>query len=86
MAAYNLVYQIIIVSTSLIGSYLIVRGISLYVGNFPNELDLHDDIIAGNLTISDIEPKIWFSLIVVTFLWIIGMVHQCRGFHAKIAD
>ena len=75
MAAYNLVYQIIIVSTSLIGSYLIVRGISLYVGNFPNELDLHNDIIAGNLTISDIEPKIWFSLIVITFLWIIGMVH-----------
>jgi len=60
MAAYNLVYQIIIVSTSFVGAYLIVRGISLYVGDFPNEIDLHNNIIHGKFGFSDINLKYGF--------------------------
>lgn len=32
-----LVKQVMIVATSLIGSYAVIKGISLYAGRFPNE-------------------------------------------------
>jgi len=32
---------VIIASTSFIGSYAVVRGISMYAGHFPNEQELH---------------------------------------------
>jgi len=32
---------VIIVTTSFIGSYLIIRGIAMYAGGFPNETELH---------------------------------------------
>ena len=40
----------IIAVTSFIGSYGIVRGISLYAGGFPNELTISDQIKAGALS------------------------------------
>jgi len=32
-------YHVVILSTAFIGSYVLVRGVSLYTGGFPNELD-----------------------------------------------
>ena len=33
---------VIIVMTSFIGSYFVIRGISMYAGGFPNESELHN--------------------------------------------
>jgi hypothetical protein len=44
--AYN---HAIILSTSLIGSYFFVRGISLYVGGVPDEFALMKELKAGVL-------------------------------------
>ena len=32
------------VSTSLIGGYAFIRGISMYAGHFPNEFMLYEDL------------------------------------------
>lgn len=42
--AYN---HVIILSTSLVGSYFFIRGISMYAGHFPNEYTLVKDIKSG---------------------------------------
>jgi hypothetical protein len=36
-----------IISTSILGAYLIVRGISFFAGGYPDELDLYQDITSG---------------------------------------
>jgi hypothetical protein len=41
LLTYYLQDTVIIFITSLIGSYAIVRGVSLYAGGFPNEMQLH---------------------------------------------
>lgn len=42
--AYEFKDHIIILTTSLIGSYLTVRSISLLLGGFPNEFELNKNI------------------------------------------
>jgi hypothetical protein len=39
--------QLMIISTSIIGSYLFWRGISLYTGGFPNEFELTNKFESG---------------------------------------
>ena len=36
-----------IFGTSLIGSYMAVRGVSLFAGNFPNEITLFSELGEG---------------------------------------
>jgi hypothetical protein len=36
--------KMIIFITSFVGSYCLIRGISVYAGGFPNEIQLHDQI------------------------------------------
>ena len=38
---------VVVVSTSVIGAYGVIRGIGSFVGNFPNEFQLKDQIING---------------------------------------
>ncbi|EGR33870.1 hypothetical protein IMG5_034010, partial [Ichthyophthirius multifiliis] len=40
--------HVLIYSSSLIGSYLIARAISLYIGYFPNEYTISEQIKVGN--------------------------------------
>ena len=47
----------IIISTSIVGSYAFIRGISLYAGGFPDELDLIK-MIEANET-SSIDPRFY---------------------------
>jgi Domain of unknown function (DUF4203) len=46
----------IILSTSLIGSYLTARGVSLFAGGFPNEYSLIEQIKSGGVS----RVNIWF--------------------------
>jgi uncharacterized membrane protein HdeD (DUF308 family) len=69
-------FQAIIVSTSLAGSYIFIRGISLYVGGFPNEFDLIEQLKAGSIP----HISYWFYLYLgfILIFTIIGMVVQCK--------
>ena len=42
--AYKIENTMIIFVTSFIGAYALIRGISLYVGGFPSEYELHDQV------------------------------------------
>lgn len=62
-----------IYSTSLIGSYFFIRGISLYAGGFPNEFEL----------VSDHPPKIepaFYGYCVAIVVCIIGSVYVQKNY------
>ena len=60
--AYN---HVIILSTSLVGSYFLVRGISLYAGSFPEELTLTKQIKAGTILHEPLSFYIYLVGIVI---------------------
>ena len=53
-----------ILGTSLIGAFLFIRGIGLLAGGYPNEFQLHNDIISG-----DIKNMPWTA-----YVYMIAMV------------
>ena len=40
-----------LLSTSFFGSYLTVRGVSLFIGSFPNEIRLFNDLLVNRKTV-----------------------------------
>jgi len=80
-----LVDIIVIISTSLIGSYFIIRGISLYAGGFPNENYVIDLIVNKEYdTLKDVLGFIFYIYIVGwIILFIIGIVVQNKLQKAK---
>jgi hypothetical protein len=57
----------IMLSTALIGSYLAIRGISLYAGGFPNETSLRSQLESGGLT-WDTFPKTFYAYLAAIFV------------------
>lgn len=53
---------VVIISTSFIGAYGIVRGVSLYVGGFPSETDLHEEISTGVIDFNNFNKKFYIYL------------------------
>ena len=39
--------QFMIFSTALMGSYMLVRGVSLYAGGYPNEFEMMQELDSG---------------------------------------
>lgn len=58
--AFKVEKFVLIISTSFIGSYFIIRGISMYAGGFPNETQLHTMVRDGLVDWSSF-PKIFFA-------------------------
>lgn len=60
--------HILIISTSLIGSYAFVRGISFYAGKYPNEFTLAELIQSG--LYNEIDPVFYayFAAIIIMFV------------------
>jgi hypothetical protein len=48
--AFWMFWHVIIVSTSLAGAYSVMRGISIYAGGFPGELEIIDLIKSGKIS------------------------------------
>lgn len=49
--------RVLILATSVLGSYAIVRGVSMYAGHYYNEFTMAEMLKAGLLT--DIDPFYW---------------------------
>ena len=45
--SFKFIDHIIVFGTSTIGAYAFVRGLSFFVGNFPNEIEFVKNIIQG---------------------------------------
>lgn len=62
---------VIIVSTSFIGSFMIIRGISMYAGGFPNETELHSMAEDGFIDWKTF-PKVFYAYLVGILILSIG--------------
>lgn len=63
---------ILIVSTSIVGSYITVRSISLIFGGFPNEMTFNRD-----LNLNSLRQKSWsiiLYIIMILILFVVGLI------------
>ena len=78
MLAYFLVETVVIISTSFIGSYCIVKGISLYAGGFPNESYVIDLIKNKEFdTLNEVlTPIVYVYMVGWLVLFLVGLAVQ----------
>lgn len=63
----------LIISTSFIGSYFVIRGISFYAGGFPSETQLHS-MVKDKIIDWDTFPKIFFAYLAGIVILTIGTI------------
>lgn len=69
--------HILILSTAIIGSYLVIRSIGEVAGEYPNEFLLYDLIKSGTI---DSVPAVWYAYFAAMLvLGCIGTVFQYRS-------
>lgn len=83
IAGWKLKKRIEIFGTALIGSFFIIRGIALYVGNFPSEFEKEtfDTEESGNMLYFTIGYFVFFII-----LFIVGAIVQHRMAEKKEGD
>lgn len=67
---------IVIVCTSIIGSYLFIRGISFYAGGYPNEFTIYEKIRTGAL--SSVPGTFYAYMVGMLIVCGIGIFVQLR--------
>ena len=67
--------NIVIFGTGFIGSYTFTRGISFFIGNFPNEMVFFQNLIEGNVSAT---WETYFYLAVFVILFGLGVAYQRR--------
>ena len=78
LLTYFLQETVVIFMTSLVGSYAIVRGVSLYAGGFPSEMELHDEIKEKTIQ-WDNFPKIFYAYLGgIALLFVVSAYYQFR--------
>lgn len=60
--------------TSLVGSYSFIRGLSLLIGGFPNELALHNEMMHKGTV--KFTPAIIGYVVGIIVLFILGVFYQ----------
>lgn len=87
--AVKLEKTVVIILTAFIGSYALIRGISLYAGQFPSETELHDELEAGVLT-WETMPKAYYGylagIVVLTILSALFQIKSNKTREAKRAE
>lgn len=76
--AFKVEKLVVIAITGLLGSYMIVRGISLYAGGFPNEMALGDEIKNGGITFDQFPKTFYGYLAGIGVCAIVGIVVQVK--------
>jgi len=70
-----LIYEhAVIFGTSIVGAYMLIRGISLLAGGFPNEYTLIDDIKSGHM--DGVGWKFYVYMVSMLLAAIIGIIFQ----------
>lgn len=62
--------------TSFVGSYLLIRGISLFAGGFPNEVELHEQISSGAVDWSVLDKSVYGYLSGIILLTLLSLYFQ----------
>jgi len=86
MAVFGLIFallsmciwrEICIMATSFLGSYLVIRSLSLYIGHYPNELSLDKQIKYKELANVGWEFYVYFVFLII--LTVFGAIVQFRN-------
>lgn len=84
IVGYFMYNHAIIIATGLIGSYLFIRGISLYAGGYPNEALIVEKISNGLVTDFPASFYGYFAGFIV--LTIVSIVFQYKMWYGKTKD
>jgi len=68
--------MVIIICTSFMGAYAMVRGVSLYVGGFPSEIALHDEIQSGAIDFSNFDKRFYIYMGAIVVGTVLGIFFQ----------
>lgn len=83
VAAFFIFDEVMIVTTTLLGAYALVRGTACYAGHYYNEVTMAE--MAKDGLLEDIDPLYW-CYVGGFFLMIgIGMFVQCKGYKKEKA-
>jgi hypothetical protein len=69
---------VMVIVTSFVGSYAMVRGVSLYVGGFPSETELHDQIQKGAVDWDTYDKKFYIYLGAIALITLVSFVYQYK--------
>ena len=70
--------KVIMFVTSFVGAYAIIRGISLYAGGFPNEIELHQEIQAGAVDWKSFDKGFYGYLVGIIILTVLSGYYQIK--------
>jgi len=70
--------HVIIVSTAFMGSYGIIRGISMYAGGFPSEQELHALTSSGAMKWENFPKLFYLYLASIVVLFVGSAMFQMR--------
>jgi hypothetical protein len=76
--AFKIETAVICAITSFVGGYCLVRGVSLYVGGFPNETQLHQEIKSGAVDWEAFDKKFYIYLGAIVVATILGFYFQWK--------
>lgn len=85
--AYYFSENIVILSTSFIGSYLFIRGISMIFGGYPSEMELYNEISTGT---AEFSTSFIGYLVAMAVFFVLGAYYQThkknQEDHYKLSD
>ena len=76
--AFKVEKLVVIAVTGIVGAYMIVRGISLYAGGFPNEMALGKEIEEGGISFDEFPKTFYGYLAGIGVCAIVGIIVQIR--------
>jgi hypothetical protein len=76
---YHYYHKILIFLTAGVGSYVLVRGIAIFAGNYPNEATIYSQLKNGVKPQFDNYFYMYFGLII--FFFLAGTFYQRRKLH-----
>ena len=82
--AFCFYYHAVILSTAFAGSYMFVRGISLFAGGFPNMITLIQELESGAAV--HIEWWFYLYLVFIVLLFILCTIFQYKHFKKGVEE
>ena len=77
--AYKYDKHILVYLTSFLGAYLFIRGLSIFIGGFPNEFILYGQIEAG--IFDGLEWHFYVYMLAVLVTGVLGVIFQLKRGH-----
>lgn len=81
--AFFILDEVVIISTAMLGSYCLVRGVACYAGHYYNEVTMAK--MAKDGLLQDIDPWYWAYVAGFFIMIAVGMFVQCKHYKKEKA-